>query len=74
MNLGMILAIVAVWLWFCLVMLPQDGAHLTAAILFPMFWPIGIAFNCLEWCFKKLGDGLMELIGFIADSERSIGQ
>lgn len=74
MNLGIILAIVAVWLWFCMVRFSEEGTPMSAAVFLPFYIPLVLALYALERSVKQITWGLTVFVRACADSERRIGQ
>lgn len=74
MNLGMILALVAVWLWFCLACFAEEGAPMSAAVFLPFYIPLVLALCALERSSDQITWGLKVFVKACADSERRIGQ
>lgn len=74
MNLGMILAIAAVWLWFCMVCFAEEGAPMSAAVFLPFSIPLVLALYALERSAEQIALGVKAFVGACADSERRIGK
>ena len=70
--LGLILGLIAVWMWFVLVFVNTDDVVIVVWFAAPVLLPIGMIIGTLQVILDKLHDLLLGIAGYVSDFERSI--
>ena len=70
--IGLILGLIAVWMWFVLVYTYTDEAVIVVWFIAPILLPLGILLGTLQGMLDKLHDLLLGVADYVSDYERSI--
>ena len=70
--LGLVLGLIAVWVWFVLVFVNTDDAVVVIWFAVPILLPLGILLGTLQGMLDKLHDLLLEIAHCVSNFERSI--